>query len=347
MMLAALPVALWLAMQPAPTTAARAMQADVNRLVRAAQQLTETWPTQPPPPVPEVALVARHGEPVTPMLLALLSDSSNVELDRRRWRVQQQAALALTRIYSESVHCGRVYCDGDAAERIANIKKGWLRVIAKRVELRALSSRELLDHFKRANPYDRPALAPLLAAKRDPDTIRELQPLLLVEDRHLRGSAALVLGLSGDPRGFDTIAGILADRSSRPPGVIGFGNWSLRAQIRADRYHAAHLLGDLKDPRGVDLLLPLLNDDDVADIVPWSLAEIGDRRVIGALIGQLAIANPSRRVLAIHALEHLNAGEALPRLRELLQDIGRSNFAGGTTIAEAARHAIAVISQRR
>lgn len=102
----------------------------------------------------------------------------------------------------------------------------------------------------------------------------------------------------------------------------------------------------MKDPRGVDLLIPLLNDGDVADIVPWSLAEIGDRRVIGALIGQLSNGNPSLRVLAIYALERLNAREALPRLRELLQQTGKSNFAGATTVGEAARRAIAVISQR-
>lgn len=346
MMLAALHVALLLAIQPGTATALRAMQADVDRLVRAAEQLTDTWPTQPPPPVREVALVAQHGEAVTPLLLALLSEDPNAELDRKRWKVQQQAALTLTRIYSEADHCGRVYCDGDPVERIANIKKGWLRAIAVKVELRALSGRELIDHFKRANPYERPALAPLLAAKRDPDTIRELEPSLRDEDRHMRGSAALVLGLLGDPRGFDTIAGILADRSSRPPGVIAAGNWNLRAQIRADRYHAAHLLGDLKDPRGVDLLLPLLNDDEVASIVPWSLAEIGDRRVIGALIGQLQNDNPSLRVLAIYALERLNAREALPRLRELIQDTRTSNYAGATSVAEVARRAIAVISAR-
>jgi hypothetical protein len=347
MMLAALPVALLLALQPGTTTATRVMQADVDRLVRAAEQLTETWPTQPPPPIPEVALVAQHGEPVTLMLLALLSDDPNVELDRTRWRVQQQAALALTRIYSESEHCGRVYCDGDPPERIANIKNGWLRVIALKVELRTLSSRELLDRFKRANVLEQPAIAPLLAAKLDRDTIPELEPLLVDDDRYVRGNAALVLGLLGDPRGFDTISHILADRSSRPPVAERTrGRWSLQAQIRGDRYYAAHLLGDLKDSRGVDLLIPLLNDDDVAYIVPWSLAEIGDRRVIGPLIGQLTIDNPSLRVLAIYALERLNAREALPRLRELLQDNRSSNFAGATTVAEAARRAIAVISPR-
>src|SRR5688572_21157332 len=287
MMLAALPVALLLALQPGTTAPTRAMQADVDRLVLAAQQLTETWPTQPPPPIPEVALVAQHGESVTPMLLALLSEDPSVERDRRRWKVQQQAALALIRIYSEPEQCGRVYCDGDPPERIANIKNGWLRAIALKVEIRTLSSSELLDRFKRASSYEQPAIAPFLAAKGDRDTITELEPLLADENRHLRGNAALVLGLLGDPRGFDTIARILADRSSRPPGVIAGGNWNLQAQIRADRYYAAHLLGDLKDPRGLDLLLPLLNDDEVSYTVPWSLAEIGDRRVIGALIGQL------------------------------------------------------------
>ena len=45
------------------------------------------------------------------------------------------------------------------------------------------------------------------------------------------------------------------------------------------------------------------------------------------------------------SLEKLDAREALPRLRELLQDDRRSSFGDGTTVAEAARHAIAVISR--
>jgi hypothetical protein len=344
MMLAALPVAVLLALQQGTTP--RAMQADVDRLVRAAEQLTDTWPTQAPPPIPEVALVARHGEPVTAMLLELLSDDANVELDRRRWKVQQQVSIVLTRIYSESDHCGRVYCDGDPPERIANIKEGWIRAIAQKFEMRGLSTRELLDRFKRASTYEQTLLAPLLAAKRDRNAIAELEPLLAADDRHVRGNAALVLGLSGDSRGFNTIAGILADRSSRPPSPGTGVKWSLQAQIREDRYSAAHLLGDLKDPRGVNLLIPLLNDDEVDYIVPWSLAQIGDRRAIGALIGQLTNRNPSLRVLAISALERMHASEAVPRLRELLQDTEKSTFAGATTVGEAARHAIAVISQR-
>jgi len=54
--------------------------------------------------------------------------------------------------------------------------------------------------------------------------------------------------------------------------------------------------------------------------------------------------DPSARVLAIFALERLNAREALPRLRALLQDNRRSGFGDRTTVADAAKHAIAVIS---
>ena len=90
----------------------------------------------------------------------------------------------------------------------------------------------------------------------------------------------------------------------------------------------------------------LLNDADVAYIVPWSLGEIGDRRAINPLLAQTGRDDPSLRVLAIGALEPLKAREALPRLRELLKDERRSNFGDQTTVADAARRAIAVLTQR-
>jgi hypothetical protein len=170
----------------------------------------------------------------------------------------------LSRIYSSSESCGATYCDGDPPERIARVKQGWQRKITLDQQLRARSTRELLDLFK--------------------------------------------------------------------------------AEIRADRYFAAHLFGDLKDPRGVDVLIPLLNDDEVNSVVPWALAEIGDRRAIEPLIGELSRSDPSKRVIAISALEKLKAREALPRLRELLQDDARSSFGSRLSVAEAARRAIAVIS---
>jgi HEAT repeat protein len=347
MTLIALLVALLPPFQTGATPTVSSMQADVDRLVRAAEKLTGTWPSQPPPPIPEVAVVASHGKAVVPLLVALLSDDPNAERDLKRWKVQQQVSLVLGRIYSESQHCGRTYCDGDPPERIGRVREGWLHVIASDTEMQALSARERLDRFKQERVFWRQfEIGRALAAANDRGAMAELEAWLTHDDRHLRGNVAFVVGRLGDSRGFDAITEILADRSQRSPGQgIPGGTWSVQAQIRADRYYAAHLLGDLKDPRGVELLIPLLNDEDVDDIVPWSLAEIGDRRAIGPLTRQTERDDPSVRVLAIDALEKLNAREALPRLRELLQDNRRSNFGDRTTVAEAAKRAIAVISQ--
>ena len=325
---------------------ASAMQSDVDRLVRAAQTLTEMWPSQPPPPVPEVAIVARHGKPVVPLLMALLSDDPHAEHDRKRWNVQQQVALTLVRIYSESMHCGRAYCDGDPPERIAGIKAGWLRVIASAEEMQSVSAPVLLDRFKGETRFWRQfEIGKALAAANYRAAITELEPWLRHDDRHLRGNAAFVLARLGDRRGFETIVQILEDRSPRAAGQAPPGKWSVQQQIRADRYYAAHLLGDLKDPRGVDVLIPLLSDAEVADIVPWSLAEIGDRRAVAPLIRQLERDDPSVRVPAILALETLNAHEALPTLRELLQDHRKSPFGDAVAVSEAARRAIVIIGR--
>ena len=115
------------------------MQSDMDRLVRAAEGLEGTWPSQPPPPVPDVAIVARHGKDVVPLLMALLSDDPHAERDRKRWKVQQQVALTLSQIYSESQHGGRTYCDGDPPERIGRVRAGWLNVIASDKEMQAAS----------------------------------------------------------------------------------------------------------------------------------------------------------------------------------------------------------------
>jgi HEAT repeat protein/PBS lyase HEAT-like repeat-containing protein len=323
------------------------MQLDVKRLVQAAEKLEGTWPGQPPPPLPEVAVVARHGHAVVPLLIDLLSDDANVEGDRKRWKVQQHAALTLCRIYSISPYCGRAYCDGDPPGRITAIKRGWLRVIASTNEMQALSVGELLQRFKEEKDFSLQfEIGRALAAANDRSVIGELEAGLTHEYRHLRANVAFVLARLGDPRGIATIAEILGDRAPRAfdPGVSR-AKWNSEAQIKEDRYYAAHLLGGLKDPREVELLIPLLNDKDVNYIVPWALAEIGDDRAIQPLIEHLHRDDPSARVLAILALETLKARQALPQLRELLDDTRRSNFGEGVSVAEAARHAIAVISQ--
>ena len=144
------------------------------------------------------------------------------------------------------------------------------------------------------------------------------------------------------PRGFEVIVAILGDRSAEREvhAITSAGGPSLNGQIRQDRYYAAHLLGDLKDPRAIPILVPLLTDPDVNYIVPWSLGQIADRSAIRPLIESLSDPNPSMRVLAVYALVELKATEALPRLRQLLDDDARSNFGKLESVAEAAQTAI-------
>jgi len=84
-----------------------------------------------------------------------------------------------------------------------------------------------------------------------------------------------------------------------------------------------------------------LTDTEVDYIVPWSLGQIGDRSAITPLLESLGDLNPSIRVLTIYALAQLNATEALPRLRQLLDDHARSNFGKLESVADAAQVAIA------
>jgi HEAT repeat protein len=200
---------------------------------------------------------------------------------------------------------------------------------------------ELLQQFENTTVFWRQfEVAKAIVAANDISVLPKLESWLTHEDRHLRGNAAFIYPGLGDPRGFDVIVAILGDRSERPEaqGIPG-GRWSLPGQIRADRYYAAHLLGDLKDPRAVPILVSLLKDTDVNYIVPRSLAQIG-RSAFQPLIQTLSDQNPSMRVLAIYALIELKATEALPRLRQLLGDNERSNFGKLESVAEAAQAAI-------
>jgi len=129
--------------------------------------------------------------------------------------------------------------------------------------------------------------------------------------------------------------------------VSSDGRYHLEQQIRADRYYAAHLFGDLKDRRAVPILIPLLSDRDVSSVVPWALAEIGDNRANPPLIDVLDDRDPSMRVLAIYALEKLGAREALPRLRGLLDDHEKARFGEQASVAEAAKAAIAKLESQR
>lgn len=191
-------------------------------------------------------------------------------------------------------------------------------------------------------------IAKAIAERNDPSVLPRLEPWLAHNDRHLRGNAAFIFGRLGDRRGFDVIVAILGDHSETRTveSISSNGTPFVKGQIREDRYYAAHLLGDLKDPRAIPILVPLLADSDINYIVPWSLAQIGDRSAIAPLIATLTDRNPSMRVLAIKALANLNATEALPQLRLLLNDQERCNFDKFESVADAAKEAITALQPK-
>jgi len=154
---------------------------------------------------------------------------------------------------------------------------------AKGASVTAQTSSALVEQFKNEKVFWRQIeIAKAITGKHDASVLPLLADWLGHQDRHIRGNVAFIFASFGDPRGLQTITEILADRSVRPdgqgiPGVAGDGRYRFEQQVASDRYYAAHLLGDLRDSRGVALLVPLLDDPETQSIVPWSLAQIGDR----------------------------------------------------------------------
>jgi HEAT repeat protein len=214
------------------------------------------------------------------------------------------------------------------------------------------SVEQLVQQFESETEFTRQfQVAKAIVAANDRNVLPRLEPWLRHKDRCLRGNAAYIFARLGDPRGFDLIVAILGDRSAdrevhfvsvNPLTGLIFGR-SIHMQIRQDRYCAGHLLGELKDPRAIPILLPLRADPDVGPTVPWSLKQIVDSSSIPNLIGLLSHSDPGMRVLAIDALIELRATEALPRLRRLLNDNAKPDgfFDESESVAEAARSAIA------
>ena len=200
--------------------------------------------------------------------------------------------------------------------------------------------------------YNQFGIAKEIVALHDSSVLPQLEPYLKDEDRLVRGNAAFIFAALGDDRGFDVICDILKDRSSRRAGQgVGIAcnspSGCVQQEIRQDRYYAAHLLGDLKQPRAVPILVPLLKDSDVQSIVPWSLAQIGNHDAVAPLIEALHDPNPDMRWLAVDALATLKAKEALPQLREMQGDDARIHFDGEGLVGNKARQAIEEISGKK
>jgi len=202
---------------------------------------------------------------------------------------------------------------------------------------------DLISSFQRETVFWQQAeIGEKLASRAKLEDLAPLAPWLAHDDRHVRGNVAWVFGKLGDRRGFDTLVGILNDRSAKrtihpPPietGPVEEGPgastnprdaWlrspeALAYQIRDDRHYAVHLIGTLRDPRAIPVLIPLLDGDEQNHNAAWALGEIGDPRAIPPLIKALSNEDAMVRVAAIGALRRMNAREALPQITALFDD---------------------------
>jgi hypothetical protein len=150
-------------------------------------------------------------------------------------------------------------------------------------------------------------IAKKIVALHDKSVLPRLEPWLRCEDMHRRGNAAFVFARLGDDRGFQVIHAILEDRSPKRAvfEIDDTAQPNPARQIRADRYYAVHLFGDLKDVRAVPILIALLKDEDVKEVVPWSLAEIGDKSAIPPLKDALGDTSLTMRASVLRAVEKL------------------------------------------
>ena len=209
-----------------------------------------------------------------------------------------------------------------------------------------LSVSALVDQFKNEKVFWRQfEIAKEIVKRHDANVLSSLVDWLNHEDRHIRGNVAFIFGCLGDARGLRVITDILTDRSERPEGQGGRTccnnpSYSVALQIAQDRYYAAHLLAELGDPKAIPVLVPFLKDPELNYKIPWVLAQIDGRGAVGILLDALDDDSPTLRVAAIQELAALDAREALPRLRLLLND-DRKADGSRTSVADAAKAAIA------
>jgi HEAT repeat protein len=174
---------------------------------------------------------------------------------------------------------------------------------------------QLVKQFKTTTTFWKQfEVAKQIVALHDKSVLQELEPWLSNEDMQLRGNAAFIFASLGDDRGFQIIKAILENRS--PKRAVSMfndaGRLSPELQIQQDRYYAAYLFGDLKDARAVPILIPLLRDEEVKEVVRWSLGQIGDKSAIPPLKEALGDHSLTMRASALLAIEKLQAKEGLP-----------------------------------
>jgi len=162
-----------------------------------------------------------------------------------------------------------------------------------------------------------------LVAQGDAKIIPRMEKHLDTEDRRRRCNAALVLAGLGDERGLTIIINELKDRGPRSTDMErSDGEPCPEGQIKADRYYAALLLGQLGRRGAVPALIEATKDPTINYRVAISLGEIGDRSAVPAL-RKMAKSFPDERVWAGYGLAALGESEGFDMLTEVVMSRSR------------------------
>ena len=165
-----------------------------------------------------------------------------------------------------------------------------------------------LEVFKQSSPGEQAALA---LASLGPPAFRPLTNQLDNSNPSVRRNAAWTIGELTN-----MLPGARADAVPQLITLLSDSdNWVRMAAARA--------LGELHDSRAVSKLLATLSDDDwrVRELVVWALSETKDARAVTALCTVL-VSDPRAEVRrgAAEALGEIQSAEALPALKQALQD---------------------------
>jgi beta-lactamase regulating signal transducer with metallopeptidase domain len=165
-----------------------------------------------------------------------------------------------------------------------------------------------LQVFKQSSPGEQAALA---LASLGPPAFRPLTNQLDNSNPSVRRNAAWAIGeLTNMPP---------SDRWGAVPQLITL----LSDSDKWVRMAAARALGELHDHRSVAQLIATLSDNDwrVRELVVWALSEMKDARAVTALCAVLLSDTRGEvRRGAAEALGEIQSAEALPALKQALQD---------------------------
>lgn len=178
---------------------------------------------------------------------------------------------------------------------------------------------DLIEAFSSAAySWQQEKVARELVALGDTKIIPKMEKYLDTKDRRRRCNVALVLAGLGDKRGLAIIIKELEDKEARPTDLRrSDGKPYPEGQIRADRYYAALLLGQLRNKEAVPALIEATKDRNINYRAAISLGEIGDKSAIPAL-RKMAKDFPDQRLWAAYGLAALGEPEGFDTLTEVI-----------------------------